>query len=159
MNDRALDDKSRLARELLSSLSGDKSGGRTEDPLTGGSRAKPLDGEVAVAGKQKRDNKRFTTPVLRVVVDKSTYPTVDWSLGGMMLKGYVGDLRQNMRCGVTFAHPDATQTYFNAHVRIQRVDQIRRTLSFKFEKLSEGGFDFLSRLQFAQLKARAAQRP
>lgn len=111
-------------------------------------------GATAQAGHQKRDNKRFTYPVLRVMVSNNTYQTIDWSLGGLQVKDYVGELKSNMRLQITFAHSGANPVYYQASVRVIRYDPKKRSLSLKFEKLARGGFDFLSSLQLQQVKRR-----
>lgn len=118
----------------------------------GGTRVAARGDETQMNSHQKRDNKRFTTPVLRVMVASKSYETIDWSLGGFMLKEYDGEAKVNLRLSVTFAHSQPGSPYFPANVRVVRVDLRKRTLSLKFEKLGGGGFDFLSGLQLQQLK-------
>ncbi len=111
---------------------------------------------VGLAAHQKRDNRRFTDPVLRIGIFHDSYETIDWSLGGLMVGNYVGELKSNNRFQITLtvASAKAGSAYFAAQVRVIRVDPRKRTLSLKFEKLASGAFDFLSGLQLQQARKR-----
>ncbi len=111
-------------------------------------------GTTPLAGHQKRDNRRFTDPVLRVMIGREGFDTVDWSLGGLMLANYVGDLRPPMRLQIAFCLPVQGAAYFAAQVRVVRRDDRKRHLSLKFERLGTGAFDFLSGLQLQQARTR-----
>lgn len=110
-----------------------------------------------LAAHQKRDNRRFTDPVLRIGIFHDTFETIDWSLGGLMVGNYTGDLKANNRFQITFtvATAKAGAAYYAAQVRVIRVDPRKRTLSLKFEKLASGAFDFLSGLQLQQARKRS----
>ncbi len=111
---------------------------------------------VGLAAHQKRDNRRFTDPVLRIGIFHDSYETIDWSLGGLMVGNYMGELKSNNRFQITLtvASAKAGSAYFAAQVRVIRVDPRKRTLSLKFEKLASGAFDFLSGLQLQQARKR-----
>lgn len=145
----------------------DRSGGMGGVPRPGAGRMKEgmavpdraenmaKDGQ-ALAAHQKRDNRRFTDPVLRIGIFHDSFETVDWSLGGLMVGNYVGELKANNRFQITFtvASAKAGAAYYAAQVRVIRVDPRKRTLSLKFEKLASGAFDFLSGLQLQQARKR-----
>lgn len=132
--------------------------GRLTDGMGVASRAEnqAKDGQ-GLAAHQKRDNRRFTDPVLRIGIFHDSYETIDWSLGGVMVGNYVGELKANNRFQITFtvASAKAGTAYYAAQVRVIRVDPRKRTLSLKFEKLAQGAFDFLSGLQLQQARKRA----
>lgn len=133
-------------------------GGRLTDGMSLASRVEnqAKDGQ-GLAAHQKRDNRRFTDPVLRIGIFHDSYETIDWSLGGVMVGNYVGDLKANNRFQITFtvASAKAGAAYYAAQVRVIRVDPRKRTLSLKFEKLAQGAFDFLSGLQLQQARKRS----
>lgn len=133
-------------------------GGRLTDGMGVASRVEnqAKDGH-GLAAHQKRDNRRFTDPVLRIGIFHDSYETIDWSLGGVMVGNYVGELKANNRFQITFtvASAKAGAAYYAAQVRVIRVDPRKRTLSLKFEKLAQGAFDFLSGLQLQQARKRA----
>src|SRR5260221_4607078 len=133
-------EKTRLAQELLSLLKGE---------VSARPKAKRVDapGETMVAGHQKRDNKRFTDPMLRVSIGPIGYDTIDWSLGGCQVKHYVGTLKRYARVKVTVSDGRPDSTYYSVDCRVARVDSANRTLSLQFETLSRGMFDWLSGLQ------------
>lgn len=168
-----MDSKDRLARELLASLRSDMTSSRAralekerrdmadafEAQERGGSPRGPATvsrrpGDVAVSGTQKRDNKRFTYPILKVMIGRESYTTIDWSLGGFQVKDVYLEYKLNSRINVTFAHAERPSTYFTAMVRIVRQDTKSKSMSLKFERLAEGGFEFLSGLQLTQLRKR-----
>ncbi len=140
--------KVRLAQELLALLRRD----RNEASAT----AKPpgLDEfemtETVAQGHQKRDNRRFRYPVLRVLVGSQTYNTIDWSLGGLMVSEYDGDIKQHSRFKLTMSDGSKNATYYAAEGRATRVDRKKRVLGVQFTTLSKGGFEWLSGLQLLQ---------
>jgi hypothetical protein len=151
--------KAKLAQELFAALRVD----RTARPAPGAShglqdaRARMSSQELEMTetvaqGHQKRGNKRFTYPVLRVLIGAQTYNTIDWSIGGLMVGDYMGDVKQNSRFKLTMSDGSKNATYFGAEGRAARVDKKKRTLSIQFTTLSKGGFEWLSGLQLMQRK-------
>jgi hypothetical protein len=106
--------------------------------------------DTVAQGHQKRDNKRFTYPVLRVLIGAQTYNTVDWSIGGLMVSEYDGDIKQHARFKLTMSDGSKNATYFAAEGRATRVDRKKRLLGVQFTTLSKGGFEWLSGLQLLQ---------
>jgi hypothetical protein len=106
--------------------------------------------ETVAQGHQKRDNKRFVYPVLRVLIGAQTYNTIDWSIGGLMVGEYMGDVKQNSRFKLTMSDGSKNATYFGAEGRAARIDKKKKTLSIQFTNLSKGGFEWLSGLQLMQ---------
>src|SRR5262249_36039462 len=110
--------------------------------------------EAMATQHQKRDNKRFTSPVLRVTVGTEGFNTIDWSLGGLQVKDYVGKLKQYARVKIAIAESKAGSLYYAVECRVARIDPAKRTLSLQFQNTSRQLFDFLSGLQLNQSKRR-----
>ncbi len=150
-------DKARLAQELLSSLRSDilarpkKSGGDTEPS---GPRRIVTPTEGMATGHQKRDNKRLSTPVLRVNIGTQGYNTIDWSIGGVQVKDYVGQLKQYARVKISVSEGKSDSTYYSVECRVARIDPAKRALSLQFQATSRGLFDWLSGLQLNQTRKR-----
>jgi hypothetical protein len=150
------DQKSRLAQELLELLKGDimaRSKAAKKDEPSGPKRIVTPVGTIAT-GHQKRDNKRFTVPMLRVNIGTSGYNTIDWSIGGLQVKDYVGPLKQYARVKIAVSEGKADSTYYAVECRVARMDPAKRTLSLQFQNTSRGLFDWLSGLQLMQTKKR-----
>lgn len=149
--------KSRLAQELLDLLRNDISARASRDRDKGAAEAGPrmvkTTGAIAT-GHQKRDNKRLTTPVLRVNIGTTGYNTIDWSIGGVQIKDYVGVLKQYARVRVAVSEGKANSVYYSVECRVARVDREKRTLSLQFQNTSKGMFDWLSGLQLQQSSKR-----
>jgi hypothetical protein len=157
MSDKS-DDKSKLAQELLELLKGDimarsKVAARDKDEPSGPKRiVTPAD--TMSTGHQKRDNKRFTVPMLRVNIGTQGYNTLDWSIGGLQIKDYVGTLKQFARVKIAVSEGKADSTYYAVECRVARMDPKQRTLSLQFQTTSRGLFDWLSGLQLMQTRKR-----
>ena len=160
------DNKARLAQELLDSLKSDISaraartggtggtgGGANGAPAESGPRIVKAVGAMAT-GHQKRDNKRLTTPVLRVNIGTAGYNTIDWSIGGVQIKDYVGTLKQYARVRIAISEGKANSVYYSVECRVARLDREKRTLSLQFQNTSKGMFDWLSGLQLQQSSKR-----
>ena len=151
------EEKSRLAQELLELLKGDikaraKTVARDKEPT--GPRRIVSPGDAMAGGHQKRDNRRFTTPMLRVTIGRSGYDTIDWSLGGLQVKDYVGDLKQYARVKVAVSESRQDSTYYQVECKVARLNTTKRTLSLQFLGTSRGLFDWLSGLQMMQTRKR-----
>jgi hypothetical protein len=159
------DDKARLAQELLellksdiSSRGKDRSGGSAGAGGAAGDGGPTLvesPGNAMAGGHQKRDNKRFTYPVLRVNIGTAGYNSIDWSIGGVQIRDYVGTLKQHARVKIAISEGKADSTYYSVDCRIARIDLKKRVLSLQFQNMSRGMFDWLSALQLNQSKKRA----
>jgi len=150
------DNKSKLAQELLELLKGDiqarsKTAGKDD---AGGPKRIVTPQDSIATGHQKRDNKRFTIPVLRVNIGTQGYNTIDWSIGGLQIKDYVGTLKQYARVKIAVSEGKADSTYYAVECRVARMDPKSRTLSLQFQNTSRGLFDWLSGLQLMQTRKR-----
>jgi hypothetical protein len=154
----ALVSKIRLAHELLAILKADPNSA-SSDPKSRRVALEKFEMTDSVArGHQKRDNKRFTYPVLRVLIGTQTYSTVDWSLGGLMVGEYDGDIKQHARFKIAMSDGSKNATYFAAEGRATRVDRANRFLGLQFTTLSKGGFEWLSGLQLLQRNLQAKKQ-
>ena len=149
--------KSKLAQELLDLLRNDISARASRDRDKAGAEPGPrivkTTGAIAT-GHQKRDNKRLTSPVLRVNIGTAGYNTIDWSIGGVQIKDYVGVLKQFARVRAAISEGKADSVYYSVECRVARVDHTKRTLSLAFQNTSKGMFDWLSGLQLQQTSKR-----
>jgi hypothetical protein len=148
-------DKSRLAQELLDSLRSDISARvkSNADKETGPRRIVTPTDSMAT-GHQKRDNKRFSVPVLRVNIGTQGYDTIDWSIGGLQIKDYVGTLKVYARVKIAVSEGKRDSTYYSVECRVARIDLKQRTLSLQFQNTTRGLFDWLSGLQMMQTRKR-----
>jgi hypothetical protein len=144
-NDEITASKKRLALELLELL-------RQSRP------APSLDSfemsETVAQNHQKRDNRRFNYPPLRVLIGNKTYTTIDWSLGGLMIGDYDGDLKLHERFKLAMSDGAPGGVYFASEGRVTRVDKKAAKLGLQFMTLSKGGVEWLSRLQLLQRSKR-----
>ena len=162
--------KHRLAMELLDSLNDDRPAPRRGAPQVAvqpnrrsvdpARQAQILEmrrvakefepGEDVVAHAERRKNKRFVDPVLRVLVGSKIYTTKNWSIGGALLNDWDNvtlKAKDSMKVSMTEA---ADGTYFCAQARIVRIDRKSKTASLHFTHLAKGGFEWLSGLQLQQ---------
>ena len=150
------DQKSKLAQELLDLLRGDiqARSKSDKDKADSGPRRIVSPTDSMATQHQKRDNKRFTVPMLRVNIGTSGYDTIDWSLGGLQVKDYVGQLKQYARVKIAVSEGKRDSTYYQVECRVARMDPAKRTLSLQFQGTSRGLFDWLSGLQLMQTRKR-----
>src|SRR4051812_22129253 len=147
-------DKARLAQELLDLLRSDI--GARQSKQAAAPRAKVVAAsETMATGHQKRDNKRFTYPVLRVNIGTDGFNTIDWSIGGLQVKDYIGQLKQYARVKIAVSEGKANSTYYSVECKVARIDPKSRTLSLAFQNTSRGLFDWLSGLQLMKSQKRA----
>ena len=151
--------KSKLAQELLDSLRSDISARASRSPSASadkeaGPRRIVTPQEAMATGHQKRDNKRLSVPVLRVNIGTQGYNTIDWSIGGVQIKDYVGQLKQYARVKIAVSEGKSDSTYYSVECRVARMDPAKRTLSLQFQNTSRGLFDWLSGLQLQQSRKR-----
>ena len=154
-------DKSRLAQELLDSLRMDISargsragGGKAQAQEPSGPRRIVTPTDTMATGHQKRDNKRFSVPVLRVNIGTQGYDTIDWSIGGVQIRDYVGTLKQYARVKIAVSEGKRDSTYYSVECRVARIDHSNRRLSLQFQTTTRGLFDWLSGLQMMQTRKR-----
>nr|WP_298683046.1 PilZ domain-containing protein [uncultured Dongia sp.] len=97
-----------------------------------------------------RRDKRFHGPTFTVEVGDYRYETVNWSLGGLLLRNYEGRFFSNMPLLVHIsvknpARDRKTLETLTIEARVVRNDQHKRLLALKFVKLTPQMIKFLER--------------
>ncbi|MBV8167454.1 MAG: hypothetical protein JO021_11720 [Alphaproteobacteria bacterium] len=87
-------------------------------------------------GSSKRDNARHASPVLHVHIGAQGYRSIDWSLGGVQIGGYVGTVKLASRLRIVVADGTPNGTLHPIDCRVSRVDRKRRSLSLRFDNPS-----------------------
>ena len=91
---------------------------------------------------ERRRDKRQLTPPLGVCLDGDSYPTVDWSLGGVLVSDYYGPAAPGDQVeGRVQILTDTTSHAFKAVV--VRRDSGAGELALNFTELSESAFSVL----------------
>ena len=92
---------------------------------------------------KRRDLRRFN-PTLVVTIDGSDYSTVDWSLGGALIRSYAGHRGPEEEIVGSLRLETASESHpFEAEV--VRLDVEKGQLAFRFTVLSDGVFTVLER--------------
>ena len=121
------DDRARLTGELVASL-------RTEiTARTGRQPSGTPAGAAAADGAHKRDTRRFSTPVLHVNIQSQGYDTIDWSLSGLQIGGYVGTLKLHAPIQIVLSEGRQAAAHYRIDCRVTRVGRKQRSLSLQFE--------------------------
>ena len=84
-------------------------------------------------GTSKRDNTRFSSPVLLVHIRAQGYRTIDWSLGGVQIGGYVGTVKLGSRLRIVIDDEKSDGVPNHVDCRVTRVDRKRHSLSLRFD--------------------------
>lgn len=105
----------------------------------------------SLGGSSKRDNGRYATPVLHVHIGAQGYRTIDWSLGGVQIGGYVGTVKLGSRVRIVVADDKPNGAPHRIDCRVSRIDRKRRSLSLRFDNPPGSTVDW-----FAGLRPRPA---
>lgn len=92
---------------------------------------------------ERRRAARQAYPRLRVRIDGRRYHASDWSLGGLRIDGFRGQLRRLERVAGTVAIPGGPKGPFVAEVMWQREDRV----GLRFLEVAPGVFFELSALR------------
>ncbi len=137
-------DRAQLTGELIDLLRADiraRVGDRPSTP----SRKDAAPG-AALEGSSKRDNTRFRNPVLHVHIRAQGYATIDWSLGGVQIGGYVGTVKLGSRLRIVVTdQPNGAPHPLDC--RVSRVDRKHRSLSLGFENPPGSTVEWLAGLR------------
>lgn len=95
----------------------------------------------------KRDNNRFSSPVLHVHVQTQGYRTIDWSLGGVQLGGYVGTVKVGSRLRIVVDDDKPGGAPHHVDCRVTRVDRKHQSLSLRFDNPPGGTVEWLAGLR------------
>lgn len=101
-----------------------------------------------------RRDKRFAEPTFTVEVGDYRYDTVNWSLGGLLLRNYDGTFFTNMLVLLhihekTAARKPPVQKILTVEARVVRNDREKRLLALKFVKLTPPMIKFFERSYIA----------
>jgi hypothetical protein len=125
-------------------------GHRQEGP----SKAKPAEAmpKIAnVAKGEKRNYTRFSEPKLQVKLADKVFTTLDWSIGGLLIADYDGDLDQGGEIQANFCLIGGDRNY-TATIRVVRRDSKHKTLAVRFTRSTMDALEFFRNLmkQYAQ---------
>lgn len=81
---------------------------------------------------ERRSQMRHVTPPMRLRIDGRSYPVVDWSLGGLRIEGYRGELRRLERVSGTLTISGGPKGPFLAEVMWQR----EQTVGLRFLEIA-----------------------
>jgi hypothetical protein len=126
-------------------------GHRQEGP----SKAKPAEAmpKIAnVAKGEKRNYTRFSEPKLQVKLADKVFTTIDWSIGGLLIANYDGDLDQGGETQANFCLVGGDRNY-TATIRVVRLDSRHKTLAVRFTRSTMDALEF-----FRNLMKQHAQR-
>jgi hypothetical protein len=99
-----------------------------------------------VGNRDHRRDKRLPLPIFTVRINGQVCDTVNWSLGGLLVGGYVGIDRGEETVRVEIKLKDATGDYaIKATAKVIRVDNRTSTIALRFEEMSPLIYDFFER--------------
>jgi hypothetical protein len=94
-------------------------------------------------GPEKRKDKRLPLPIFTVKIDGQTYSTVNWSLGGLLVSEYRGDVIDDHVIKVDVkAKDDSAEFKLRIAARVIRNHVERSELALKFEEMDPKVYDF-----------------
>ncbi len=96
-----------------------------------------------VRGPEKRRDKRLPLPIFTIRLNRRLCSTVNWSLGGLLISDFTGDLTADETVKVAIKAAD-DKSDFSMHVqaRVIRHDPAKREVALKFEKMDSQIYDF-----------------
>jgi hypothetical protein len=109
-------------------------------------------GYSSLRGKERRKDRRLPLPVFSVKVDGVVYHTMNWSLGGLLVEGYDGQLKGGETIQIDLKAKDATAD-FRMKVNVQVIRVVPgETLALQFEAMSPPLYEFFERCFAARFK-------
>jgi hypothetical protein len=100
-------------------------------------------------GLAKRRDKRLSRGGLHVTVGGAAYPAIDWSLGGVLIDGFAGDLAVGDEVTLMLAR-EGDSSGQPAPAQVARREDGR--VAFHFLALAPDAFKFLEELQMTRLR-------
>jgi hypothetical protein len=116
-----------------------------------------------VRGAEHRRNKRLQRPIFAVRIGDQICETVNWSLGGLLIRGYAGMARPEQALILDIwvkdgpAGPENPDATLRLTAQLVRHDPAERLLAVKFADLTPTILDFFER-SFAFHSRRGHQR-
>jgi hypothetical protein len=99
-----------------------------------------------VGNRDNRRDKRLPLPIFTVRLNGQVCDTVNWSLGGLLVSGYVGVDKADDLMSVEIKVKDATGDYaVKTKAKVIRVDHRQNSIALRFEEMSPLIYDFFER--------------
>ena len=113
------------------------------------------------SGQESRRYKRFIQPALDVTIDERKYRTRDWSIGGLTIWGYFGDLRPGRQIEITLQVEGRGEEarVFSDHTVVVRTEAGAGSLALRFISPFSATFkvlEYLTRRREAPVEATRA---
>ncbi|HVT52773.1 MAG TPA: PilZ domain-containing protein [Dongiaceae bacterium] len=109
-----------------------------------------------VGNRDNRRDKRLPLPVFTVRINGQVCDTLNWSLGGLLVTGYVGIDKPDDVVKVEIKIKDSTGDYaVKVSAKVIRVDHRANTIALRFEEMSPLIYDFFERSFAARFRSRA----
>lgn len=103
-------------------------------------------GYTLARGAEKRKDKRLPLPIFTVKIDGRTFSTVNWSLGGLLVTEYDGDVRDDQLIRLDVKGKDDTAEFkLRLAARVIRNNVERQELALKFEEMNPQVYDFFEK--------------
>lgn len=103
-------------------------------------------GFTKVRGPEHRRDKRMPLPIFTVKVGGQVCDTLNWSLGGLLIENYDGQLLVEMPVTIDIKIKDEHAEFaMKIHAKVVRNDRENRRLAVKYEELSPAIYDFFER--------------
>jgi hypothetical protein len=108
-----------------------------------------------VGNRDNRRDKRLPLPVFTVRLDGQVCDTLNWSLGGLLVTGYVGIHEPDDVVKLDIKIKDSTGDYaMKLNAKVIRVDQRSGSIALRFEEMSPLIYDFFERSFSARFRNR-----
>jgi hypothetical protein len=127
-------------------------GGHRQDGPTKAKPAEAMPKITNIAKSEKRNYTRFDEPKLQVKLADKVFTTIDWSIGGLLIADYDGDLDQGGETQANFCLVGGDRNY-TATIRVVRLDYRNKTLAVRFTRSTMDALEF-----FRNLMKQHAQR-
>ncbi|MET1025611.1 MAG: PilZ domain-containing protein [Dongiaceae bacterium] len=96
-----------------------------------------------VRGPEKRKDKRLPLPIFTIRLNRRLCSTVNWSLGGLLVSDFNGELAADETVNVAIKAADDTSDFrMQLQARVIRHDAAKREVALKFEKMDSQIYDF-----------------
>jgi hypothetical protein len=103
-----------------------------------------------VGNRENRRDKRLPLPIFTTRLNGQVCDTINWSLGGLLVSGYIGVNKPDDPMNVEIKIKDTTGDYaLKVTARVVRVDPKDGHIALRFESMNPVIYDFFER-SFAQ---------
>ena len=102
-------------------------------------------------GDHSRKDNRIEEPVIYVLIEGETFPTLDWGLGGFRIGGYQGSIGSGKEFYVEGIGP-AMNELFPVRVDCQAIRLFDEQLAVSFIELNSDTYDVLEALMMRRQK-------